>query len=55
MKVIAYLDCGCAIVEDGKRVWCPTCSADIHELYEPTTYDRPLNEHEQEYNEELTK
>jgi len=25
MKVICYLDCGCAILENGKREWCPSC------------------------------
>lgn len=24
--VLAYLDCGCAIMKDGRRVWCPTCA-----------------------------
>lgn len=24
-KVVTYLDCGCAIREDGSRAWCPTC------------------------------
>lgn len=27
MSVTAYLDCGCAIMSDGSRSWCPTCSA----------------------------
>lgn len=26
MKIIATLDCGCVIKEDGSQVWCPTCS-----------------------------
>lgn len=26
-KVINYLECGCAILEDGSRSWCPTCSS----------------------------
>ena len=25
MTVSNYLDCGCAIYEDGTRAWCPTC------------------------------
>jgi hypothetical protein len=28
-KIISTLDCGCAIYEDGRRAWCPTCSAHI--------------------------
>lgn len=27
-KVTAYLDCGCAILEDGTRTWCPSCAID---------------------------
>ena len=27
MTVKAFLDCGCAIKEDGTRAWCPTCLA----------------------------
>lgn len=26
-KVISYLDCGCAILKDGNRSWCPSCMA----------------------------
>lgn len=26
-KVINYLECGCAILKDGSRNWCPTCSS----------------------------
>ena len=26
-KVLSYLDCGCAITDDGRRTYCPTCSA----------------------------
>jgi hypothetical protein len=25
MTVRNYLDCGCAIMVDGRREWCPTC------------------------------
>lgn len=25
-KVTHYLDCGCALLEDGSRAWCPTCA-----------------------------
>ena len=25
-KVTRYLDCGCALLEDGSRSWCPTCA-----------------------------
>lgn len=25
-KVSTYLDCGCALMEDGSRQWCPTCT-----------------------------
>jgi hypothetical protein len=24
-RVVSYLDCGCAIHDDGGRTWCPTC------------------------------
>lgn len=24
--VLTTLDCGCAILKDGTRVWCPTCT-----------------------------
>lgn len=27
IKIIQYLDCGCAIYENGQRTRCPTCSA----------------------------
>lgn len=27
MKVISYLECGCAIMENGGRSFCPTCGA----------------------------
>lgn len=26
--VLRYLDCGCAIMKDGRRSWCPTCADD---------------------------
>jgi hypothetical protein len=26
-KVVSYLDCGCAIRDDGKRMLCPTCAS----------------------------
>ena len=26
-KVISYLDCGCAILENGSRHWCPSCNS----------------------------
>jgi hypothetical protein len=38
-NVLSYLDCGCAITNDG-RVWCPSCSSpqatpeDQHEMQE---------------------
>lgn len=35
-KVINYLDCGCAILKDGSRNWCPTCSSP------PVTTPSPL-------------
>jgi hypothetical protein len=25
LKVIQYLDCGCAILEDGSQIWFPSC------------------------------
>jgi hypothetical protein len=25
--VLTYLECGCAIRQDGSRAWCPTCTA----------------------------
>lgn len=25
MSVKHYLDCGCAIMDDGRREWCPSC------------------------------
>lgn len=25
--VASYLDCGCAILENGRRSWCPSCTA----------------------------
>lgn len=28
-KVQKFLDCGCAITEDGARHWCPSCSAPL--------------------------
>jgi hypothetical protein len=27
MKVLSYLDCGCAIMEDGSRHLCPSCES----------------------------
>lgn len=27
VKIVAYLDCGCAIYENGERAVCPTCAA----------------------------
>ena len=24
-EVLDYLDCGCAILKDGGRLWCPSC------------------------------
>jgi len=24
-EVLDYLDCGCAILKDGRRLWCPSC------------------------------
>ena len=29
MCVKRYLDCGCAPLEDGPRIWCPTCGVGI--------------------------
>jgi len=39
MKVLTYLDCGCAIMEDGHRCYCPTCEQDSLPKYpqEPFT------------------
>lgn len=25
--VLSFLDCGCAILDSGRRVWCPTCES----------------------------
>lgn len=25
-EVLRFLDCGCAIMQDGRREWCPTCA-----------------------------
>lgn len=29
MSVVSYLDCGCAILSDSGREYCPTCAAKI--------------------------
>lgn len=37
MKVLNYLDCGCAILENGVRSWCPSCNANPIESAAQTT------------------
>lgn len=28
-NILSSLDCGCAILQDGSRSWCPTCSSPV--------------------------
>lgn len=28
-NILSYLVCGCAILQDGSRSWCPTCSSPV--------------------------
>ena len=32
MTVRTYLDCGCALLEEGGRTWCPICSWEIEKF-----------------------
>jgi hypothetical protein len=41
MSVISYLDCGCAILSDGGREWCPTCAAKLEASENPSNKPQP--------------
>ena len=52
MAVRTYLDCGCAILDDGSRSRCPSCSWEIEKFegeqmkaidYQATLAARPRN------------
>ena len=36
-EVQKYLDCGCALLVGGERVWCPSCSGAAFDADPPTT------------------
>lgn len=42
LKVLKYLDCGCSIMADGSRTWCPSCLNDRQSWSPPRR--RPADE-----------